>query len=338
MSVIANGFRMPFDGSLTLTQDYGVSGGLSDLPTYIHLGEDYEGTKDTPIKAAANGKVVDVNTGNVSFGTYVIIEHTLPDYTKVFSLYAHLNSKSVTIGQEVLMGDTIGGLGNTGAADGYHLHFEISFENKFLQSGMYGKGYDSPTEFITSSTRTVDPSKFISEHPVTSNQIGGALADTLWGLSSSETLKGNAGNDLIFGNGGNDSLYGGSDNDILSGGTGNDYLNGETGKDTLTGGSGYDIFDFNKYSELGNSSTTWDVITDFARGYDKIDLSTLDANPATSTNNAFSFISSGSAFTTAGQVKFLSGVLYGNTDSDSTSEFAIQLTGITLLASSDMIL
>lgn len=338
MPALATGFRMPFDGSLTLTQDYGVSGGLSDLPTYIHLGEDYGGAKGTPIKAVANGKIVNVTTGNASFGNSVTMEHKLSDDSTVYSLYAHLSSISVTIGQDILMGDTLGGLGNTGAADGYHLHFEISFENKFLQSGMYGKGYDSPTEFVTSSTRTVDPSKFISEHPVTSTQTGGSQADILWGLSSNETLKGNGGNDTIFGNGGNDSLYGGSDNDILSGGTGNDYLSGETGKDTLTGGSGYDIFDFNKYSELGNSSTTWDVITDFARGYDKIDLSTLDANPATSTNNAFSFISSGTAFTTAGQVKFLSGVLYGNTDSDSTSEFAIQLTGITLLASSDMIL
>ena len=236
------------------------------------------------------------------------------------------------------MGDTLGGLGKTGAADGYHLHHEISYENNFTQSGMYGKGYDSPAEFVTSSTKTVDPSKFISEHPVTNTQTGGSQTDTLWGLSSKETMKGNGGNDTIFGNGGNDSLYGGSGNDILSGGNGNDYLNGGSGKDTLAGGEGYDTFDFNKYSELGNSSSTRDVITDFARGYDKIDISTLDAKPKTSTNDAFTLIAASAKFTTAGQVKFSDGVLYGNTDSDSSSEFAIQLTGITSLTDSDMIL
>jgi Ca2+-binding RTX toxin-like protein len=56
----------------------------------------------------------------------------------------------------------------------------------------------------------------------------------------------------------------------------------------LTGGAGSDTFDFNALSEMGLTSTTWDVINDFVHGLDRIDLSTLDANAALAGNQAFS--------------------------------------------------
>ncbi|MNG08009.1 Serralysin precursor [compost metagenome] len=114
---------------------------------------------------------------------------------------------------------------------------------------------------------------------------------------------------------------------------------GGVGRDVLIGGSGNDIFDFNTLSETGLTSTTWDVITDFTRGQDRIDLSTLDANTATVANDAFtSLIGSATAFTTAGQLKLVGTILYGNTDADASAEFAIQLTGINSLSTADFIL
>jgi hypothetical protein len=81
-----------------------------------------------------------------------------------------------------------------------------------------------------------------------------------------------------------------------------------------------------------------DVITDFVRGADKIDLSTIDANTARAGNNAFtSVIASTASFTAAGQLKVTAGVLYGNTDADSAAEFAIALTGIASLTNGDFI-
>ena len=108
----------------------------------------------------------------------------------------------------------------------------------------------------------------------------------------------------------------------------------------LAGGGGNDLFDFNALSETGLSSTTWDVITDFVKGQDKIDLSTLDANTATTASNeAFtSIIGSATTFSAAGQLKVVSGVLYGNTDADTTAEFAIQLTGISSVSLTDFVL
>lgn len=132
--------------------------------------------------------------------------------------------------------------------------------------------------------------------------------------------------------------------DSLSGGDGNDTLIGGAGKDTLVGGNGNDIFDFNALSEMGTTSATRDVISSFVRGQDKIDLSTLDANTATTTNDVFDSLTVGGTFSgsfaSAGELYFdnVARVLYGNTDGDVTAEFAIQLTGVTTLATSDFML
>ncbi|WP_338758924.1 calcium-binding protein [Massilia sp. METH4] len=125
-------------------------------------------------------------------------------------------------------------------------------------------------------------------------------------------------------------------NTIVGNGAGN-IIAGAGGADALTGGGGNDIFDFDAVADMGLAAGACDVIADFARGADKIDLSTLDANTATSTNDAFSgFIATGTAFTAAGQLRFDSGVLYGNIDADAAAEFAIQLTGVSTLSIVDI--
>ncbi|MNZ44980.1 Bifunctional hemolysin/adenylate cyclase precursor [compost metagenome] len=167
------------------------------------------------------------------------------------------------------------------------------------------------------------------------NTLGAGLDRLLY----IENLSGSNYNDKLTGNAAANALNGGAGADTLIGGLGNDTLIGGTGKDTLTGGDGNDVFDFNALLEMGTTSATWDVITDFARGSDKIDLSTLDANTATTANDAFtSIIGSATAFSAAGQLKVSGGVLYGNTDADSTAEFAIQLTGVTALSAADFYL
>jgi Ca2+-binding RTX toxin-like protein len=117
-------------------------------------------------------------------------------------------------------------------------------------------------------------------------------------------------------------------------------LVGGPGKDVLTGGAGNDVFDFDAITETGITSAAWDVITDFVRGQDQIDLSTIDANTATaSINDAFIaiFLTSAAAFSAAGQLNLVGNVLYGNTDTDSSAEFAIQLTGIGTLTIADFV-
>jgi Ca2+-binding RTX toxin-like protein len=136
-----------------------------------------------------------------------------------------------------------------------------------------------------------------------------------------------------------ENLTGSNYDDVLTGNTGANRLVGGLGKDILTGGAGNDVFDFNALTETGITIATRDVITDFARGQDRIDLSTIDANAATaSVNDAFTaFIGSATTFSAAGQLKLVGNVLYGNTDTDSSAEFAIQLTGIGTLTMTDFI-
>ena len=161
----------------------------------------------------------------------------------------------------------------------------------------------------------------------TAQATGGSGADTLLAI---ENLTGSNYNDRLTGN---------TAANLLNGGGGNDILVGGMGKDVLTGGIGNDIFDFNALTETGLTSATWDIISDFTRGADKIDLSTLDANTATATNEAFhSVIGSTAAFSAAGQLKVSAGVLYGNTDADSAAEFAIQIVGISNVTTADFIL
>ena len=88
-----------------------------------------------------------------------------------------------------------------------------------------------------------------------------------------------------------DTLDGGSGNDTLNGGAGNDILDGGADQDTLTGGTGIDTFVFNATSESSTTIGLADVITDFAGagvvGGDIIDLSGIDANLNTGTDDAF---------------------------------------------------
>lgn len=148
---------------------------------------------------------------------------------------------------------------------------------------------------------------------------------TASGISGADKVKGI---EHLVGSNYADTLTGNSGANSLNGGAGADKLLGGLGKDTLTGGAGNDVFVFNALNETGLDNVTWDVITDFVSG-DKIDISALDANSVMTGNQAFSaVISSATAFSTAGQLKLSGGVLYGNTDTDSAAEFAIQVTGM----------
>ncbi|CAH0356452.1 calcium-binding protein [Sphingobium sp. CECT 9361] len=111
------------------------------------------------------------------------------------------------------------------------------------------------------------------------NLTGSSFADTLTGNNSMNILIGGAGDDRLFGMDGvdsltggvgNDWLDGGLKNDILDGGLNNDRLIGGDGFDTLTGGAGADIFVLDP-----SFKRSFDTVTDFAAGTDKIGLAHL---------------------------------------------------------------
>jgi serralysin len=167
------------------------------------------------------------------------------------------------------------------------------------------------------------------------NVIGSAFADSLTGDAFANVLKGLAGIDKLVGAGGNDTLDGGDGADILTGGAGRDLLYGGGADGQI------DTFDFNKVTESGITGATRDHILDFEDGFDKIDLSTIDAVVGKSGNQAFKFVAG--AFTKAGQVHAFvndagNTVIEVNTDHDKGAEMSIVLIGNFALTGADFVL
>ena len=85
-----------------------------------HQGVDLKGPYGTPIHTTADG-IVSFAGRQRGYGKIVIVKHAGPYETR----YAHLSAISVSQGQRVRRGQTIGKLGNTGASTGAHLHYEV---------------------------------------------------------------------------------------------------------------------------------------------------------------------------------------------------------------------
>ena len=65
-------------------------------------------------------------------GTHLVQDSVNGDH--YYTLYGHLSSVSVSVGQTVSQGQVIGAVGSTGVSTGPHLHFEI-------------RNFDGPTDF-----------------------------------------------------------------------------------------------------------------------------------------------------------------------------------------------
>ncbi len=107
---------LPLEGAIRLTSPYGFR---AYNKWEFHKGIDIV-SESLNILSVADGVVVDCATGrNSGAGNYVIIQH---DGGWV-SLYYHLKSYSVEVGDKVKMGEKIAIMGNSGGNYGVHLHF-----------------------------------------------------------------------------------------------------------------------------------------------------------------------------------------------------------------------
>lgn len=116
---IAEARMWPANGVVTLEF------GEPNLPHYLfHTGIDIanpKGEVGSQIVAFMAGKVKKVKYGQTGYGNHVIIEHR----SYLTSIYGHFDSISVEEGQDVIIGEPIGLMGDTGESSGPHLHFEI---------------------------------------------------------------------------------------------------------------------------------------------------------------------------------------------------------------------
>ncbi|HLF10714.1 MAG TPA: M23 family metallopeptidase, partial [Gammaproteobacteria bacterium] len=107
-----------------------VEAGFADQRTYVyagqdvdhqvHLGFDLASTVAAPVLAANRGKVLHAGWLGI-YGNCVILDHGMG----LQSLYAHLSSIEVQVGDLVELDHQLGRSGATGLAGGDHLHFTM---------------------------------------------------------------------------------------------------------------------------------------------------------------------------------------------------------------------
>ncbi len=90
-----------------------------------HYAIDISNRNRPPIFTADSGKVIKASFGwNGGYGNHIIVDHG----NGMQTLYAHMQTLAVKVGDEVARGQIIGKMGNTGrvyGATGIHLHFEV---------------------------------------------------------------------------------------------------------------------------------------------------------------------------------------------------------------------
>ncbi len=105
-------FVMPVRG--IFTSGFGYRWGV------LHAGIDLANSIGTPIHAVSDGVVIAAGP-TAGYGMWVKLRHADGTVT----LYGHVNTTMVNVGQRVMAGDQIATVGNRGNSTGPHLHFEV---------------------------------------------------------------------------------------------------------------------------------------------------------------------------------------------------------------------
>lgn len=149
--LIKAGWRWPIDESNIrgITSSFGPRL-KSKKNRDFHPGIDIKTEKGTPVFAVADGVVKEPRTASDG-GLYFAIEHPL-SRSKVYSYYMHMQSMSVTPGQNVVKGQEIGRSGGTASLD--HLHFEIR------------------DQYNVGERAAVHPLAYLSDRPANNGSLG----------------------------------------------------------------------------------------------------------------------------------------------------------------------
>jgi murein DD-endopeptidase MepM/ murein hydrolase activator NlpD len=122
--------KILWDGPFKQLTNSAVEAGFADQRSYVyagkvvdqqvHLGFDLASTAATPVHAANRGKVLHAGWLGI-YGNCVILDHGLG----LQSLYGHLSSIEVKVGDMIEKNASVGRSGSTGLAGGDHLHFTM---------------------------------------------------------------------------------------------------------------------------------------------------------------------------------------------------------------------
>ena len=100
---------------------------------HFHTGIDLVAPFGSPVFAADDGVVALVGATSTGYGNYVVIAHAGGFDT----LYGHLSTALVSVGQVVTQGTPVGLEGSTGNSTGPHLHFELRVNQRPVDPAPY---------------------------------------------------------------------------------------------------------------------------------------------------------------------------------------------------------
>jgi murein DD-endopeptidase MepM/ murein hydrolase activator NlpD len=129
LDTIPSGF--PLNGDISSTFGYRLNPFNRKLQR--HTGWDLATGMGTPISATANGVVITAGMSSIGYGLHVIVDHG----NGLKTLFGHLSSIEVAVGQEVFVGDEIGLVGSTGNSTGPHLHYEVRLNDAPIDPGPF---------------------------------------------------------------------------------------------------------------------------------------------------------------------------------------------------------
>lgn len=123
-------FEAPVKGRFS--SPFGLKRFFNGEERNAHSGLDIAASAGTPIAAPANG-VVTIVADYFFNGKTVFIDHG----QGLVTMYCHLSSSSVAVGDTVKRGDIIAKVGATGRATGPHLHWNVSLNNTRVDPAIF---------------------------------------------------------------------------------------------------------------------------------------------------------------------------------------------------------
>gem|GEM_PF-4525732 len=111
-----------------ITSEFGYRQDPFSKTQKFHSGLDIAAPTGTPIYSPEAGNV-EFSGVYGGYGNMVLIRHNRPG---LYTIYAHCQKSLVTEGQTVKAGEPIGLIGTSGRSTGPHLHFEVHYNNKYM--------------------------------------------------------------------------------------------------------------------------------------------------------------------------------------------------------------
>ena len=115
----------------TITSPYGMRRHPITGVYKLHTGTDIGAACGTPVRAAADGEVLQAGY-DTAYGQRVVVTHGVVRGATLTTTYNHQSRIAVQAGQRVVRGQVIGYVGTTGYSTGCHLHFELLVAGEFV--------------------------------------------------------------------------------------------------------------------------------------------------------------------------------------------------------------